>query len=114
MQMTTRCALGSSAWCVLTRPGGWVIERATLLAGGTALDGAVAWIEAHGGIPEMPTCPSAQRGLHTQQRARGGRRPASCCPLTASASGRAASPRPAGVRPPAPAAGRPTAVAVDY
>jgi hypothetical protein len=54
------------------RSGGWVIERATLLAGGAALDGAVAWIEAQGGIPEMPTSPSAQRGLHSPRRTHGG------------------------------------------
>jgi hypothetical protein len=29
------------------RSGGWVIERATLLAGGIAFDGAGAWIQAH-------------------------------------------------------------------
>jgi hypothetical protein len=44
--------------------GGWVIERATLLAGGVAFDGAVAWIEAHGGAPEMPAPPRTHRGLH--------------------------------------------------
>jgi hypothetical protein len=47
------------------RSGGWVIERATLLAGGARLDGALAWIEAHGGIPELPAAPRAQGGLHS-------------------------------------------------
>src|SRR3954471_19239645 len=47
------------------RSGGWVIERATLLAGGTRFDGAVAWIEAHGGIPELPAVPRSQGGLHS-------------------------------------------------
>jgi hypothetical protein len=46
------------------RSGGWVIERATLLAGGAAFDGAMAWIEAHGGTPELPAVPTGQRGLH--------------------------------------------------
>jgi hypothetical protein len=49
------------------RSGGWVVERASLLAGGTRLDGAVTWIEAHGGIPELPTAPSAQLGLHSRR-----------------------------------------------
>jgi hypothetical protein len=49
------------------RSGGWVVERASLLAGGVRLDGAVAWIEAHGGIPELPTAPSAQLGLHSRR-----------------------------------------------
>ena len=51
------------------RSGGWVIERATLLAGGVAFDGAVAWIEAHGGAPEMPVPPRTQRGLHSPRSA---------------------------------------------
>jgi len=51
------------------RSGGWVIERASVLAGGAGFDGAVAWIEAHGGMPELPTAPSARRGLHSQRAA---------------------------------------------
>ena len=51
------------------RSGGWVIERATLLAGGIAFDGAVAWIEAHGGAPEMAAAPRTQRGLHSPRGA---------------------------------------------
>jgi hypothetical protein len=47
------------------RSGGWVIERATLLAGGSAFEGAMAWIEAHGGAPEMAAPPQTQRGLHS-------------------------------------------------
>jgi hypothetical protein len=47
------------------RSGAWAIERATLLAGGIAFDGAVAWIEAHGGAPEMAAAPRTQRGLHS-------------------------------------------------
>lgn len=54
------------------RSGGWVIERATLLAGGTAFDGAVAWIEAHGGAPEMAAAPRTQRGLHSPRAAGNG------------------------------------------
>ena len=51
------------------RSGGWVVERATLLAGGAALDGAVAWIEAHGGAAEIPAAPRTQRGLHSPRAA---------------------------------------------
>ena len=54
------------------RSGGWVIERATLLAGGSAFEGAVAWIEAHGGAPEMAAPPQAQRGLHSARAAGNG------------------------------------------
>jgi hypothetical protein len=55
------------------RSGGWVIERATLLAGGIAFDGAVAWIEAHGGAPEMAAAPRTQAGLHSPRAAATGR-----------------------------------------
>jgi hypothetical protein len=51
------------------RSGDWVIERATLLAGGIAFDGAVAWIEAHGGAPEMAAAPRTQPGLHSPRAA---------------------------------------------
>jgi hypothetical protein len=54
------------------RSGAWAIERATLLAGGIAFDGAVAWIEAHGGAPEMPAAPRTQRGLHSPRSAAAG------------------------------------------
>jgi hypothetical protein len=54
------------------RSGGWVIERATLLAGGSAFDGAVAWIAAHRGVPEMPAPPRTQRGLHSPRAAETG------------------------------------------
>jgi hypothetical protein len=46
------------------RSGGWVIERAALLAGGAEFSGALAWIEAHGGIPELPAVPRSPGGLH--------------------------------------------------
>ncbi|MEA2281166.1 MAG: hypothetical protein QOK21_1773 [Solirubrobacteraceae bacterium] len=49
------------------RSGGWVIERASLLAGGPGFDGAMAWIETHGGMPELPTAPRAQLGLHSRR-----------------------------------------------
>ena len=51
------------------RSGAWVIERATLLAGGIAFDGAVAWIEAHGGVPEMAAASRTQAGLHSPRAA---------------------------------------------
>jgi hypothetical protein len=47
------------------RSGGWVIERAALLAGGAEFGGALAWIEAHGGVPELPAAPRSQGGLHS-------------------------------------------------
>jgi hypothetical protein len=47
------------------RSGGWVIERASLLAGGADFGAAVAWIEAHGGVAELPAAPRMQRGLHS-------------------------------------------------
>jgi len=49
------------------RSGGWVIERAALLAGGTEFGAAVAWIEAHGGVPELPAATRMSRGLHSQR-----------------------------------------------
>jgi hypothetical protein len=47
------------------RSGGWVIERATLLSEGPEFGAAVAWIEAHGGVPELAVAPRVQRGLHS-------------------------------------------------
>ncbi len=50
------------------RSGGWVVERATLLAaGGHDFSAAVAWINAHGGVPELPAASSASGGLHSQR-----------------------------------------------
>jgi hypothetical protein len=46
------------------RSGGWVVERAALLAGGAEFGGALAWIEAHGGISESPAVPRSRGGLH--------------------------------------------------
>jgi hypothetical protein len=53
------------------RSGGWVVERATLLAGGADFGAAVAWIEAHGGVPELPAAPRLSRGLHSPRGAEG-------------------------------------------
>jgi len=47
------------------RSGGWVVERASLLAGGGDFGAAVAWIEAHGGVPELPAAQRLQGGLHS-------------------------------------------------
>jgi hypothetical protein len=50
------------------RSGGWVIERATLLAaGGQDFSAAVAWIDAHGGVPELPVASRTSGGLHSQR-----------------------------------------------
>ena len=51
------------------RSGGWVVERATLLAVGHDFGAAVAWIEAHGGVPELPADSSTHGGLHSQRAA---------------------------------------------
>jgi hypothetical protein len=53
------------------RSGGWVVERASLLAGGPGFGAAVAWIEAHGGVPELPATARVQRGLHSARAAEG-------------------------------------------
>ena len=53
------------------RSGGWAIERASLLAGGAEFSAAVAWIEAHGGVPELPVAPRLARGLHSPRAAEG-------------------------------------------
>ena len=50
------------------RSGGWVVERAAVLAGGPESGAAVAWIEAHGGIPELPV---VRGGLHGPREAEG-------------------------------------------
>jgi hypothetical protein len=48
-----------------------VVERASLLAGGPEFGAAVAWIEAHGGVPEMLATPRVQRGLHSARAVEG-------------------------------------------
>jgi hypothetical protein len=51
------------------RSGGWVVERAPLAAVGHDLDAAVSWIEAHGGVAELPVSRSSQGGLHSPRSA---------------------------------------------
>jgi hypothetical protein len=46
------------------RAGERVVERASLLAAGSDFDAVMAWIHAHGGKPEPPAAPRAQRGLY--------------------------------------------------
>lgn len=51
----------------LSRPhksGGVVIERAALLAEGSAATAAIAWIVAHDGVPEKAVDETASHGLH--------------------------------------------------
>lgn len=51
------------------RSGGRVIERASLLAAGHDFGAALAWIEAHGGEPELPAAAPPTRGLHSARPA---------------------------------------------
>jgi hypothetical protein len=44
--------------------GGSVIERAAIVAEGTASKDMLTWITAHGGTPEAMTHTSTRRGLH--------------------------------------------------
>jgi hypothetical protein len=48
------------------RSGGRAIERASLLSSGTDFSAAVAWIQAHGGEPELPASRSSG-GLHSER-----------------------------------------------
>jgi hypothetical protein len=57
------------------RSGGRVIERASLLAEGADFRAVMTWIEAHGGEPEAPVAPRAQRGLHSARLASSGNEP---------------------------------------
>lgn len=50
------------------RSGGRAIERASLLSSGSDFDAAVAWIEAHGGTPELPVVSHASGGLHSERQ----------------------------------------------
>jgi hypothetical protein len=52
--------------------GGTVVERAALLAEGAKLDAAVAWILAHGGLPEGDARAAPQHGLHGSRSERPG------------------------------------------
>jgi hypothetical protein len=49
------------------RSGGRAIERASLLSSGTDFNAAVAWIEAHGGEPELPAASRSSGGLHSDR-----------------------------------------------
>jgi hypothetical protein len=49
------------------RSGGRAIERASLLSSGSDFDAAVAWIEAHGGEPELPAASRSSGGLHADR-----------------------------------------------
>lgn len=51
------------------RSGGTVIERASLLASGADFGAAMAWIEAHGGTPELRAAPRPRGGVHTPRLA---------------------------------------------
>jgi hypothetical protein len=51
----------------LARPdasGGFVIERAALLAEGRDFPALAAWIVAHGGTPQAPQASTAAPGVH--------------------------------------------------
>jgi hypothetical protein len=49
------------------RSGGRAIERASLLSSGSDFDAAIAWIEAHGGEPELAASRSSG-GLHSDRQ----------------------------------------------
>jgi hypothetical protein len=49
------------------RSGGHAIERASLLSSGTDFTAAVAWIEKHGGEPELPAVSRSSGGLHSDR-----------------------------------------------
>lgn len=46
------------------RSGGAVVERAALLAEGSAATAAITWIETHDGVPERAVDETASHGLH--------------------------------------------------
>jgi hypothetical protein len=59
----------------LARPqssGGYVVERAAVLAEGADSDAVLAWITAHGGTAEATAETSARHGLHGSQLHPGG------------------------------------------
>jgi hypothetical protein len=49
------------------RSGGRAIERASLLSSGSDFDAALAWIESHGGEPELPAASRSSGGLHADR-----------------------------------------------
>lgn len=59
--------------------GGDVIERSALLAAGSDFPTVIAWIGAHGGLPESAVGSSPSLGLHGT-RISGGREPAARAP----------------------------------
>ena len=62
----------------LARPhpsGGEVIERAAILAEGADLAAVMAWITAHGGIPETRVAAAPRHGLHGRLDDSGGAQP---------------------------------------
>jgi hypothetical protein len=59
----------------LARPhpsGGDVIERAVIIAEGADLAAVIAWITAHGGIPEARVTAAPRHGLHGRLNDSGG------------------------------------------
>ena len=52
--------------------GGQVIERAAILAQGSDAGAVIAWIIAHGGVPEGRAPANRDRGLHGSQLSRAG------------------------------------------
>ena len=59
----------------LARPhpsGGYVIERAAILAEGADVAAVVAWITAHAGIPEARVTAAPRHGLHGRLNDSGG------------------------------------------
>jgi len=73
----------------LARPhpsGGTVIERAAVMAEGTGSQDVMAWIVAHGGVPEAEAKASAPRGIHgLRNEVEAGSRPAARFVLPAGA-----------------------------
>jgi hypothetical protein len=62
----------------LARPhpsGGDVIERAVIIAEGADLAAVIAWITAHGGIPEARVAAAPRHGLHGRLNDSGGAEP---------------------------------------
>lgn len=59
----------------LARPhksGGHVIERAAILAEGADFPAVLAWINAHGGVPETTVAVASGHGLHGPRASDGG------------------------------------------
>jgi hypothetical protein len=54
------------------RSGGFVVERAAILAEGGDADAVIAWIADHGGTAEATADTAARHGLHGSQLHPGG------------------------------------------